>query len=117
MCFGIEKNNPRYPAAPPVPFQFWVNPEITWSSEETSWMWEGCLSVPGMRGWVQRPREIRMRGLDEQGNAQEVNVQGLAARIAQQRDLHFWFHKPCLIARRNGLRIGQLRVATAQKLA
>lgn len=83
MCFGIEDGNPRYPAAPPVPFQYWINPEITWSSEETSWMWEGCLSVPGMRGWVQRPREVRMKGLDEHGEMQEVHMKDLPARIAQ----------------------------------
>ena len=88
MCFGIEDGNPRYPAAPPVPFQYWINPEITWSSKETSWMWEGCLSVPGMRGWVERPREIKMKGLNEQGEAVEVHFTGLPARIAQHEFDH-----------------------------
>ena len=83
MCFGIQDGNPRYPAAPPVPFQYWINPEVTWSSEETSWMWEGCLSVPGMQGWVERPQAIRMKGLDETGEAMEVHFRGLPARIAQ----------------------------------
>ncbi|CAL1142072.1 unnamed protein product [Cladocopium goreaui] len=88
MCFGIEDGNPRYPAAPPVSFQYWINPEITWFSEETSWMWEGCLSVPGLRGWVERPREIRMKGLNEHGESVEVHFKGLAARIAQHEFDH-----------------------------
>ena len=88
MCFGIEDGNPRYPAAAAVPFQYWVNPEIIWSSAETSWMWEGCLSVPGMRGWVERPREIRMRGLDEQGEPRAVHFKDLPARIAQHEFDH-----------------------------
>ena len=88
MCYGIEEGNPRYAAAPPVPFQYWINPGITWFSEDTSWMWEGCLSVPGMRGWVQRPREIRMRGLDERGETREVHLKDLPARIAQHEFDH-----------------------------
>jgi len=52
-------------------------------SAETNWMWEGCLSVPGLRGWVERPRAVRLRGLDEHGTAREVELDGLAARIAQ----------------------------------
>jgi len=83
MCFGINGSNPRYSTAPPVPFQYWINPEIVWSSSSTSWMWEGCLSVPGMRGWVERPDKVRMKGLDEEGNVQEVHLTGLPARIAQ----------------------------------
>ncbi|CAK0848630.1 unnamed protein product [Prorocentrum cordatum] len=83
MCFGINGSNPRYPDAGSVPFQFWVNPEIVWSSSDTNWMWEGCLSVPGMRGWVERPKEVRLRGLDERGVEREVSMSGLEARVAQ----------------------------------
>lgn len=83
--FGIPKgeSNPRYPAAAEIPLQYWINPEITWFSDETNWMWEGCLSVPGMRGWVERPAAVVLRGLDETGQVCERRLEGLAARVAQ----------------------------------
>lgn len=83
FCFGIEGTNPRYPAAASMPLTFWINPEISWSSDETNWMWEGCLSVPGMRGWVERPTEVVLTGLDEKGEPIERKLTGLAARVAQ----------------------------------
>jgi len=83
FVFGIEGSNPRYAAAPPIPFQVWINPHLVWVSEEVNWMWEGCLSVPGLRGWVGRPRAVRLRGMDEHGTEKEVELDGLAARIAQ----------------------------------
>ena len=46
-----------------MPFEFWINPEIKAVSEEKSYFWEGCLSVPGMRGWVERPRLVKASGL------------------------------------------------------
>ena len=88
FCFGIDKVNERYPTAGSVPFSFWINPEITWVSEETNWMWEGCLSVPGMRGWVQRPSSCKLRGLDENGIDREIHLEGLPARIAQHEFDH-----------------------------
>jgi len=83
FCFGIEDNNPRYPAAKSIPLTFWINPEITWESEETNYMWEGCLSVPGMRGWVERPKEVILSGIDEYGVQRQQHLVGLEARIAQ----------------------------------
>eukprot|EP00547_Thalassionema_nitzschioides_P009042 CAMPEP_0194223680 /NCGR_PEP_ID=MMETSP0156-20130528/35711_1 /TAXON_ID=33649 /ORGANISM="Thalassionema nitzschioides, Strain L26-B" /LENGTH=211 /DNA_ID=CAMNT_0038954917 /DNA_START=260 /DNA_END=895 /DNA_ORIENTATION=+ len=83
FCFGIEQNNPRYAKANPIPFTYWMNPEIIWFSNETNWMWEGCLSVPGMRGWVERPAEIILTGFDENGKPREERMDGLSARIAQ----------------------------------
>jgi len=83
FVFGITGTNPRYPAAETIPFQVWINPEVTWASGDTNWMWEGCLSVPGLRGWVERPRAVRLRGFDEHGAEREVELEGLAARIAQ----------------------------------
>ena len=89
FCFGIEKPNPRYPAAETIPFSVWINPTIeTVENEDTCWMWEGCLSVPGMRGWVERPSRCTLRGLDEHGRQQEVVLDGLAARIAQHEFDH-----------------------------
>ena len=63
--------------------------EITWFSEETSWMWEGCLSVPGLRGWVERPREIRMKGLNEHGEShgfcsKTVGIDGDTMKIGRK---------------------------------
>lgn len=83
FVFGINGTNSRYPAAEAIPFQVWINPEITWSSTETNWMWEGCLSVPGLRGWVERPSAVRLKGFDQNGSEREVELDGLAARVAQ----------------------------------
>lgn len=84
FCFGIDGTNPRYPNAKELPFTMWINPKVTWSSPETNWMWEGCLSVPGMRGWVERPSEVVLAGWDEEGEEREPqHLVGLAARIAQ----------------------------------
>ena len=84
FCFGIDGTNPRYPNAKELPLTMWINPQITWSSKDTNWMWEGCLSVPGMRGWVERPSEIILTGWNESGEEREPqHLKGLAARIAQ----------------------------------
>ena len=90
FCFGIDGSNARYAAAGAVPFSIWINPEIDVSGCEgkTNWMWEGCLSVPGMRGWIQRPSECVLRGLDENGQPKEARLAGLAARIAQHEFDH-----------------------------
>ena len=84
FCFGIDGTNPRYPIAENVPLLTWINPKITWSSEDSNWMWEGCLSVPGMRGWVERPSEVVLSGWNETGEEREPQLlKGLSARIAQ----------------------------------
>ena len=67
----------------------WLNPSIDTSvATETNWMWEGCLSVPGLRGWVERPCECILQGLDENGVQRELRLEGLAARIAQHEYDH-----------------------------
>src|SRR5512146_3570762 len=66
VIFGVERN-PRYPQAEPVPYTELINPIITPLSEETEEGWEGCLSVPGLRGVVPRYRRVRYRGLDPTG--------------------------------------------------
>ena len=89
FCFGIDGTNPRYAGAAPVPFSMWLNPSIDTSvTTETNWMWEGCLSVPGLRGWVERPCECILQGLDENGVQRELRLEGLAARIAQHEYDH-----------------------------
>lgn len=91
FCFGIEGTNPRYPDAEGLPLTMWINPELTSSpsSTETCWMWEGCLSVPGMRGWVERPSEVVLSGWDSTGVERDSrHLVGLAARIAQHEFDH-----------------------------
>src|SRR5579872_5436864 len=67
VIFGSDQPNPRYPDAPVVPRTVLVNPVITPLSEEREQGWEGCLSVPGMRGLVPRHARIRYSGFDQYG--------------------------------------------------
>src|SRR6476469_7714599 len=67
VIFGVEKN-PRYPDAEEVPFTVLVNPKITLLTREVEEGWEGCLSVPGMRGVVPRYTKLRYTGFDPEGN-------------------------------------------------
>src|ERR1700682_3216167 len=68
VIFGLE-SNPRYPEADPVPFTVLINPLLTPLGEAQDEGWEGCLSVPGMRGLVPRYRDLRYTGRDAQGVA------------------------------------------------
>ena len=87
VIFGYQ-SNPRYPDAPPVPETVLVNPEITPLGEATEQGWEGCLSVPGMRGLVERYRDIRYRGFDPDGGLIEREVTGFHARVVQHECDH-----------------------------
>lgn len=80
-----SKARQRYPNAKHFSHQFWINPEVTPVADSgTCWFWEGCLSVPGMRGWVERPRAIHIRGWNERGERVEAQyLDGLPARVAQ----------------------------------
>ncbi|WP_422136146.1 peptide deformylase [Endozoicomonas sp. ALD040] len=84
LSVGIsELNRFRYPQAPDIPFAFWINPQITDFSKNTCWTWEGCLSVPGMRAWIERPESITVVGYNEHGERHESNLSGFTARIMQ----------------------------------
>jgi len=87
MIFGIE-SNPRYPDAEPVPSTVLVNPSFEPQSQDLSAGWEGCLSVPGMRGWVPRPDEIRYRGFDPYGLAVSREANGFHSRVFQHEFDH-----------------------------
>jgi peptide deformylase len=87
VIFGVDRN-PRYPDAEAVPMTALCNPVLTPLSEETEEDWEGCLSVPGLRGWVPRYRHIRYRGVDPQGAAIEREVEGFHARVVQHECDH-----------------------------
>ena len=87
VVFGMEESE-RYPQAPPVPRTVLVNPRIEPLDEEREDAWEGCLSVPGMRGLVPRYRRIRYSGLDETGTAFSREVDGFHARVVQHECDH-----------------------------
>jgi peptide deformylase len=87
VIFGVTRN-PRYPDAEEVPDTVLVNPVITPLGEETEEDWEGCLSVPGMRGVVPRFKRLRYQGFDESGNPIDRSVEGFHARVVQHECDH-----------------------------
>ena len=87
VIFGFSKNQ-RYPDAPPVPQTVLINPSITPLGDEEEEGWEGCLSVPGLRGVVPRFTRIRYSGLDPQGRPIEREVDGFHARVVQHECDH-----------------------------
>lgn len=88
VIFGTGAPNPRYPDAPVVPRTVLLNPVITPLGNEEEEGWEGCLSVPGLRGLVPRWRRIRYQGFDLQGRAIEREVDGFHARVVQHECDH-----------------------------
>ncbi len=87
VIFGV-KSNPRYPDVEEVPDTVLINPEIAPLGEETEDGWEGCLSVPGMRGVVPRIARLRYSGFDEQGKKFTREAQGFHARVVQHECDH-----------------------------
>jgi peptide deformylase len=87
--FAVEvKDNPRYPYKPNIPLTVVVNPRIEPISSETFDNFEGCLSVPNLRGVVSRHAEIRLRGLDREGRPIDREVRGLSAGTFQHEADH-----------------------------
>ena len=87
VIFGV-KSNPRYPDVEEVPDTVLINPVLEPLSDEMEEGWEGCLSVPGMRGLVPRSLKIRYSGFDETGNPFTREVQGFHARVVQHEVDH-----------------------------
>lgn len=81
-------HNPRYPDAESVPRTVLINPQIMPLRDEMDEDWEGCLSVPGMRGLVPRYTHIHYKGFDQQGRAFEREVDGFHARVVQHECDH-----------------------------
>lgn len=77
-------DSPRYPNLGPVPLSIWINPEMSvFPVSPTVTMYEGCLSVPGLRGAVTRPAHLRLRAVNEHGQVMEQEFQGSAASVVQ----------------------------------
>lgn len=87
VIFGFSKNG-RYPDAPPVPETVLMNPQIEAVSDAEEEGWEGCLSVPGLRGVVPRSARIRYTGFDLQGRRIEREADGFHARVVQHECDH-----------------------------
>lgn len=87
VIFGVEEN-PRYPDAEAVPFTILINPRLTPVNDEMEEGWEGCLSVPGMRGLVPRFLNLRYQGFDEKGRKIDRTVSDFHARVAQHECDH-----------------------------
>ena len=87
VIFGFDRNE-RYPEAPPVPLTVLLNPVITPLGDERVDGWEGCLSVPGLRGMVPRYSRIRYQGVDLQGQPIDREVDGFHARVVQHECDH-----------------------------
>jgi peptide deformylase len=88
VIFGTGAPNPRYPDAEVVPETVLINPLLEPLGERTEEGWEGCLSVPGMRGLVPRFAELRYRGVDELGRPIDRQVSGFHARVVQHEVDH-----------------------------
>ncbi len=82
------KNNVRYPDEESIPFTILINPKLTPLDEEVEDGWEGCLSVPGMRGVVPRATKLRYTGFDEHGGKIDRTVSGFHARVVQHECDH-----------------------------
>jgi peptide deformylase len=87
VIFGFSSNE-RYPDAPAVPETVLLNPLITPLSDEMEDGWEGCLSVPGLRGMVSRHTRLRYQGVDQFGNVIDREVDGFHARVVQHECDH-----------------------------
>jgi peptide deformylase len=96
LCVMEIEHNPRYPEAPKLPLTVMVNPVVTPlvpnpehpSDGDSILMYEGCLSVQGIRGRVRRPRKVRVSGLDRHGKATELVLEGVLAAVIQHETDH-----------------------------
>lgn len=87
VIFGLDQSE-RYPDAPAVPHTVLINPVLTPLTDEREEGWEGCLSVPGLRGLVPRHTQLRYQGRDELGALIDRSVSGFHARVVQHECDH-----------------------------
>jgi peptide deformylase len=88
ICVIEVHGNPRYPDAPAIPLTVLINPVVTTLTDETEDGWEGCLSVPDMRGIVPRAASVRLEALDREGNPVDVVAKEFFARVIQHETDH-----------------------------
>lgn len=88
VIVGIQEENPRYPDAPQIEEHILINPIITPLADPGKGYWEGCLSVPGMRGFVERPSKIKLEYYDEKWNYVNKIVEGFPAVVYQHECDH-----------------------------
>lgn len=88
ICALEVKDNPRYPYKPNIPLTILVNPTIEFLSDETFRNYEGCLSVPNLRGVVERRARVRVRALDRMGNPLDITAAGISAGTYQHEIDH-----------------------------
>lgn len=88
LAIVASRPSPRYPHAPSMQPTAMINPEILWVSDVTEKGWEGCLSIPGLRGLVPRHTRVGVRYLDRQGNVQEDEYADFPARVFQHEFDH-----------------------------
>jgi peptide deformylase len=84
----IPGGESRYGVIPAMPLTVFVNPEIEALGGETAGYWEGCLSIPGLRGFVERPQQIRVRSMDLNGNRFHMELSGFLATVFQHEFDH-----------------------------
>jgi len=84
----VPETGTRYGDTPELPFGVYVNPVITVLDSEEAGYWEGCLSVPGMMGYVERPQHIRVDYLDESGRSRSLDASGFIATVFQHEFDH-----------------------------
>lgn len=92
VIFGssVANVNPRYPDAEHVPYTVLINPVLSVLGDDVEDGWEGCLSVPGLRGLVPRAQNLRYQGCDQFGNVIDRSVEGFHARVVQHECDHLW---------------------------
>ena len=84
----IEHGGSRYGEIPEIPLTVFINPEIEVINPDAAGFWEGCLSVPGLRGYVERPQHVRVRYLDTTGRTNELELKGFLATVFQHEFDH-----------------------------
>jgi peptide deformylase len=84
----IDEENPRYPEAGAQPLGVYINPKLTVLEDKEQAFWEGCLSVPELRGLVHRPRKILVEYLDRKGKPRELEAEGFLATVFQHEFDH-----------------------------
>ena len=92
---GTPRHNPRYPDAPDVDGQSFeiliaINPQVTVLDSTPFGLWEGCLSVPGLRGYVERPRQIRVEFFDEKGKKKALEAEDFTSTVFQHEIDHLY---------------------------